>query len=131
MHWLFDSTEFVTRNHCGAWTPTLIAVNRISNLLVFLAYFTIPLVLFYLWQNVRRNDAIRETIGRYPSIILCFVVFIFSCGLTHLCDVFAFDWAPYRLFTLIDLVTASVSVGTAILLPGVIKDVIDGSNDGR
>lgn len=125
MSWLLDTAHFITRDRCGSgWTDMLIAVNRLSNLLIALAYFLIPLALFALWLNVRRLVVVREIVGSNPSIILCFVVFIMSCGLTHLCDVSAFEWAPYRLFTVIDVVTAVSSLFTAMLLPGVVKQVL-------
>lgn len=124
MSWLFDASSFITRNHCGNWTSTLIAINRIANLLIFIAYFTIPLSLYSFWTSTHKDAIIVKVFGQKPSIILCFVVFIFSCGLTHLCDVLAFDWAPYRLFTLVDVITAIASVFTAVILPGVIKTVL-------
>lgn len=129
MDWLLDATAFITRNHCGpGWTPTLIAVNRVANFLIFLSYFTIPLSLLYFWLELRRHEVAVGVLG--PNrvrklIILNFVVFIFLCSFTHLCDVFAFEWAPYRLFTCVDLLTAIASVSTALILPGMLRTIVD------
>lgn len=117
INWLLDATSFVTRNNCGKWPDWLISVNQVANFLIFISYMTIPLSLVFLWRMAKgKGDA---------WIILMFVVFILFCGLTHLMDVLAFSWAPYRLFTFIDCITAASSIPTAILLPGVLKRVFD------
>lgn len=122
MEWLFDADSFVTRNHCGNWTPALIAVNQAANFLIFISYFTIPLALFGFWRTIRHRI-------ENNWIILMFVFFILSCGMTHLMDVLAFTWVPYRLFTVIDVVTAVASVPTAFLLPGVLKNLMEEGGD--
>lgn len=129
MEWLFDYHSFITRNHCGHWTDALIATNQVANFLIFLAYFTIPLSLLGLWRRLRTNRKLKAVITENTYILLMFVVFILACGLTHLMDVLAFSWAPYRFFTLIDVITALASIPTAFVLPNVIGTILDATSD--
>lgn len=119
--WIFGG-DFVPRSHCGLqWTPNLVLINQVANFLIFLSYSTIPLSLLYFWVRLRRSQIFIGLTITSRLILLNFVCFIMFCGLTHLCDVIAFDWAPYRFFTLVDVLTALASVPTAIILPGVLR----------
>ena len=42
---LFDTTGFVPRAQCGAWTPGLIWLHIVSDLLIWFAYVSIPVIL--------------------------------------------------------------------------------------
>lgn len=114
MDWLLDSTHFVTRDHCGTWSDSLILVYQLANFLIFLAYMTIPLSLLSMWQDNRPRK-------KSSLMTAMFATFIFACGFTHLMDVLAFSWPAYRFFALVDVVTALASIPTAFLLPGVIR----------
>ncbi len=48
---LFDATGFLTRNHCGPWSKSLISVYIASNILITLAYLLIPLGLVSIWSK--------------------------------------------------------------------------------
>src|SRR6185369_10667883 len=98
---LFDHASFTSRNHCGSWSDWLIQVNQFSNLSIFIAYTTISIMLGYLWYT-RKQDIYNHW------IVLCFVGFIFACGITHLCNFISFHAAPYRFFTLVDAITAII-----------------------
>ena len=51
---LFDPTGFSARKECGTgWTPTLIWMHASSDLFIWLAYVSIPLILLYF---TRRRD---------------------------------------------------------------------------
>jgi hypothetical protein len=117
MDWLFDTTPFVPRTHCGAWQPWLIAVNQVGQALVCLAYFGVCLALVILWHARRRE---------FPKawVILAFAIVFFWCGAGHLVEVLVFWWAPYRLFTLVTVCTALFSVPAAIALPSVVRYLI-------
>lgn len=117
MSWLFDTSKFITRNHCGDWPLWMEYLYIISNILVAIAYFAIPFMAIILWKY-KRNDVARGWI----LIIIAF--FIFFCGLTHLADVLVFYWAPYRFYALIDFLTAIFSVLTVIYLPPVILHLL-------
>src|SRR4051812_37040562 len=104
----FDSSGFVPRRLCGAWTPNLVRLHTISDALIWLAYLAIPLVLIYFVR--RRRDV------PFPLVFWMFGAFIISCGMTHLLEVIVFYWPIYRLIGLVKLVTALVSWATVIVL---------------
>lgn len=112
--------NFMTRNYCGHWSEGLIAVNQISNALIALSYFAIPITLFAVYLRLRRLQIFSDY---HYWAILMFVLFITLCGTTHLCNVIAFHWAPYKFFTLIDGLTAVASVITSVVLPKVVYDI--------
>jgi hypothetical protein len=82
-----------------------------SDLLIALAYFSIPVSMLWVFRN-RSEDL------PYPVLWIAFVLFIFACGATHLAHFAAvvngtslLEWrAP------IHVATAAVSVATAIAL---------------
>jgi hypothetical protein len=78
----------------------------------------IPVCLYVIWKK-RRHDI------DYGWMLLCFSSFITACALTHLCDVASFWWPGYRFFTLISVVAAVLSIGTALTLPWVVLAVLD------
>ena len=118
MDWLFDASQFLTRNHCGVgWTPAMEAFYIASNIIIALSYFLIPIALFSLYKK-KRNDLPT------PWVLIMFITFIVLCGLTHLSDVVVFYWAPYRLFTLLYALTAVASAVTACKLPMVVRYLV-------
>jgi PAS domain S-box-containing protein len=107
---LLDTSDFVPRRRCGVWTPELIWLHVGSDLLIWLAYLTIPFLLVYLTR--RRGDL------PFPWMFLMFCAFIITCGFTHLFDAMAFLWPAYRMMGIAKLVTAVVSWATVIgLIP--------------
>lgn len=119
MNWFFDYSLFIPRTMCGpGWSRPLALVNQLSNLFIALPYFTIAICLFMLWVKIRLSH-----INSY--ILLFFVAFIALCGWTHLNQIIAFHYPMYRFFTFIELVTATVSTTTAIILPIVVKRFLD------
>lgn len=128
MDWLFDTSVFITRTHCGrGWTDQLVSLNRIANFLIFYAYVMIPIGILLLWGRLRRIEKIKAMIATDGWMLVAFSIFIISCGLGHLMDVLVFSWAPYRLFTLIDIVTAISSLATAVMLPKTAKRLLQDS----
>ena len=58
---LWDTTGFNPRKSCGTgWTPEWVAVHTLSDVLIWLAYLSIPLVLL----AVARHRAIRNLQGK-------------------------------------------------------------------
>ncbi len=115
--WLFDTSPFVPRANCGEWPDWLIALAVLSNVGIAISYYLIPI-------NLYRFYAKRADDYQSSWIILLFVIFIASCGTTHLVDAMMFRWPMYRFLVLLDLFTAIVSLLTAYLLPRVIKRLI-------
>jgi PAS domain S-box-containing protein len=104
---LFES-DFMPHGHCYFWRPEIMWSHAISDTVIALAYFTIPLSLIYIIRA-------RKTI-KYRWMAALFATFILGCGATHVMDVINI-WEPfYRLDAVIRVVTAIASIGTAILL---------------
>ena len=112
------STEgFVPRRSCGDWSGGHVWLHTLSDLLIWLAYLSIPLVLgFFLWRR-------RATLP-FRGLIALFAAFIFCCGTTHLFDALMFDWPAYRLAGLAKAVTAVVSWLTVAALVSAVPWVL-------
>jgi signal transduction histidine kinase len=104
----FSTRYFMPHGHCYLWTPEVLWLNVLPDILIAMAYFTIPFVLFRIAQ--RRRDL------PFNSLFVCFGVFIVSCGLTHVMDVWNVWHAEYWLEGLVKAITAAASVPTAIML---------------
>jgi hypothetical protein len=86
----------------------LIWLHVISDVLVALAYFTIPITL--LWFIRKRRDL------PFGWLVSLFGVFIVACGATHLLEVWNPWHTQYWLAGAIKVITALASVSTAIIL---------------
>ena len=105
---ILGTEGFMPHGHCYLWIPGLLWTNVISDFLISLAYLTIPITLFHLVQ--KRRDL------PFNWMFVAFGIFILACGATHVMDVWT-TWNPnYWLSGFIKVVTAAVSVPTAILL---------------
>lgn len=94
--------------HCYLWTPGLIKLHVISDVLIALAYFSIPLTLG--WFVRRRRDI------DFGWMFILFGVFILACGMTHVMEVWNIWHSNYWLSGLVKATTALASVPTAVLL---------------
>jgi len=98
---LMDSSDWPPRWHCGNWTAFHGWLYIISDLLIWSAYFAIPVVI--LKYLSRKHDA------RFLRLYFLFAAFILACGATHFFDAVAF-WVPlYRLSALLRLITGVIS----------------------
>lgn len=111
---LFDTRSFIPHGHCYLWKPGLVWLHLISDAIIALAYYSIPLTLFYFVR--RRRDL------PFYGIFLLFAAFIIFCGTTHLIEIWTLWHPTYWLSGLIKAGTAIVSIFTAIeLIPLVPK----------
>ncbi|MCJ8279884.1 MAG: ATP-binding protein [Rivularia sp. ALOHA_DT_140] len=102
------STIFIPHGHCYLWKTGLVSLHLISDSLITVAYFLIPIMLIYIVHN-------REDIP-FDWIFFCFGAFIILCGFTHLAEVWTL-WHPnYWVSGWLKASTAAISLGTAILL---------------
>lgn len=112
----FSSGQFLPHGHCYMWTPGVLWMNVVADILIAMAYFTIPFALLYIAR--RRRDL------PFDWLVVCFGIFIVACGLTHVMDVWNVWHAHYWLEGVVKLLTAAASVPTAILLwrflPGIL-----------
>ena len=104
----FSGEQFLPHGHCYMWTPGILWMHVIADVLIAMAYFAIPFVLVFVVR--RRRDL------PFTGMLLCFGIFIVLCGLTHLMDVWNVWNTDYWLEGLVKVMTAAASVPTAILL---------------
>ncbi|MBT9516505.1 MAG: two-component sensor histidine kinase [Methyloversatilis discipulorum] len=103
-----ELNTLLPHGYCFSWQRDLLLLHVLSDTLIALAYFTIPVTL---WVFVRR----RADLG-FRSAFVMFGVFIMACGVTHVMDVWTL-WNPdFWLDGWIRAFTAVVSLATAVLL---------------
>jgi two-component sensor histidine kinase len=104
---LFQS-DFMPHGHCYWWKPEIVWLHVISDAVIMLAYYSIPLMLF---RFVKKKKDVP-----FHWVFLMFGAFIFWCGTTHLLSIWTL-WHPvYRLDGIVKAITASVSIATAFAL---------------
>jgi PAS domain S-box-containing protein len=104
MDWLkqlFSGEGFVPRRVCGDWTQVHIAVHVASDILIGLAYFSIPYLLY-------RITCIRKDLP-FPRVFLWGAAFVTLCAGTHFMNMTMFIHPLYRLEAAVKVVTAIVS----------------------
>ena len=99
---------FIPHGHCYLWKPELVGLHIVSDALIALAYYSIPLTLTYF--VAKRQDV------PFNWIFLLFGAFIVSCGTGHVIDIWTL-WHPnYWLSGFVKAFTAVVSLYTAFEL---------------
>ncbi|QHT68470.1 PAS domain S-box protein [Rhodocytophaga rosea] len=105
---LFSAGDFMPHGHCYFWESDILWTHVVSDGLIGISYFVIPLCLIFIAR--RRIDI------QYRWMLVLFGIFIYSCGTTHLMNIITV-WNPlYRLEGIIKVITAISSVGTAFAL---------------
>ncbi len=105
---LFDSADWPPRWHCGQWSSFHGWFYIVSDLLIWSAYFAIPIVIL---RFISKKQGIR-----FLRLYFLFAAFILACGATHLLDAIAF-WIPlYRLNALVLFITGVISWVTVFYL---------------
>ncbi|MBF0399363.1 MAG: PAS domain S-box protein [Magnetococcales bacterium] len=126
---ILDVTNYLPHGYCISWSPQLLLTYVVSDLLIFVSYFSMPAALLYFARQ--RKDF------PYRWLLWLFSGFILACGTTHLMGVIVL-WKPlYVIDAILKAVTALISLITAILLwplvPHAIKlpslDLLQQTND--
>jgi C4-dicarboxylate-specific signal transduction histidine kinase len=102
------ASDFMPHGVCFLWNPEIVWLHAISDSVITISYYLIPLALVYFVR--RRTDL------PFHWMFLMFGVFIFGCGTTHLMEIWTLWHGTYRLAGVIKAMTALASVATAILL---------------
>lgn len=117
MQALFASDNLLPHGFCYLWNPLLIWLHAASDILIALAYFSIPPTLIYL---VRKKRSIP-----FDWMFLCFGTFIAACGATHLMEVITL-WKPvYWVSGGVKVLTAMASLPTAVLLARAVPQILE------
>src|ERR1700691_2063477 len=94
--------------YCYLWDPWIVWLHVISDALITLSYYCIPVVLIYF---IRKNRDIP-----FNRIFWMYGAFILACGTTHLMEIWNIWHATYFVAGVIKALTAAVSVVTAAML---------------
>ncbi len=105
---LLGRAGYLPHGFCITWSPGLLWSMVGANAVISLAYFSIPLALLKFGRQ-RRDLPHRH-------LLWLFSAFIFACGVTHAMHIWTF-WQPYYgLQALSMVVTAVISLVTAVVL---------------
>jgi PAS domain S-box-containing protein len=100
--------SFLPHGVCFLWSPGLLWLHLISDLLITLAYFSIP-VMLYIFVRKRKDLS-------FSRVFFCFEMFIVSCGVTHALGIWTLWYPDHWLDGGAKAMTALFSVATAVLL---------------
>jgi signal transduction histidine kinase len=105
---LFSTQGFMPHGSCYTWDPYVIWLHVISDGIIALAYYSIPITLVYFVR--RRRDL------AFNWMFVSFAIFILACGTTHVMEIWSI-WHPvYWLSGFVKVITALASITTAIAL---------------
>ncbi len=107
---------FMPHGHCIYWNPTLLGLHVISDFIIFLSYCTIPAAI---WYYLKKKKVSMVAI---PAL---FILFIFSCAITHVFTIWnwwhADYWASGSFKALCAMVSATTAVSLWVLMPKILK----------
>src|ERR1700683_1470870 len=103
-----NSANFMPHGYCYMWDPRVVWLNVITDALIGLSYYAIPVVLVYFIRK-RRNLP-------FNWIFWMFASFIPACGTTHLMEIWNIWHGDYLLAGAVKAITAVLSVLTAAVL---------------
>ena len=112
----FFTKQFIPHGHCYLWKPELVGLHIVSDSLIALAYYSIPVMLVYLVH--KRRDV------PFHGMFLMFGAFIVACGTTHLMEVWTLWHPTYWLSGSIKIITAIVSLYTASEMVSLLPKVL-------
>jgi len=105
---MLSSEEFLPHIHCYLDNGSLVRLHLVSDLLIALAYYSIPLILFYFIRKKRDLP--------FKGVFYMFAAFIFACGTTHLLEVWTLWHPAYWVSGWVKSWTAFLSISTALIL---------------
>ncbi len=104
----FGTDDFMPHGMCFLWRPDMIAAHVISDVVIAVSYFSIPVFLYYF---ARRRAGMANI-----WVLHLFAAFILLCGLTHVMGVVVLWFPEYGTQAIIKILTAIISAITAILV---------------
>ena len=112
---LFDS-EFMPHGHCYLWSPSILWIHVISDFVIAVAYYSIPISLYIFAR--KRSDFV------FGWVLLLFAAFILACGTTHILEIWNVWHGNYRVSGLVKAITAVLSIGTALVIRPLIPKLL-------
>ncbi|VEP16224.1 Two-component hybrid sensor and regulator [Hyella patelloides LEGE 07179] len=97
---------YIPHGHCYLWQTPLVLLHLISDLLIAVAYFSIPIMLLYF--VFKRSDV------PFQGFFVMFGAFIIFCGTGHLLEIWTIWHPAYWLSGIEQALTAIISCYTAV-----------------
>jgi hypothetical protein len=118
-HHLFNYSNFMPHGHCYLWKPEILWLHVLSDLIISIAYFSIPITLLTLIYK-RKKFPLKW-------LISLFAAFILLCGTTHILGIIT-QWVPiYVIQGFFKLATAIVSIATAFAIFPILPSLLEGA----
>ncbi|MHB1013263.1 MAG: ATP-binding protein [Desulfobacteria bacterium] len=109
-------SDYMEHGACFSWEPGLVWLHVISDIVTGIAYYSIPVALFYF--AYKRRDL------PFNRVILLFGIFILSCGTTHFLAAYTVFVADYWVEGGVKAFTALISAVAAFYMIPLIPDAI-------
>src|ERR1700683_3129841 len=104
------SSDFMPHGVCYMWDARIVWLHVISDGLIALSYYCIPIILIYF---IRKNRDLP-----FNKIFWMFGTFILACGTTHLMEIWNVWHGDYLMAGVVKAITAVLSMLTvAMLIP--------------
>jgi PAS domain S-box-containing protein len=110
------SSDFMPHGFCYMWDPRIVWLHVISDGLIALSYYCIPIILIYFIRKNRDRP--------FNRVFWMFGAFILACGTTHLMEIWNVWHGSYLIAGVVKAITAVVSVLTAAMLIPLVPRVI-------
>ncbi|MEG4027331.1 MULTISPECIES: PAS domain S-box protein [unclassified Microcoleus] len=101
----FETGGFIPHGHCYLWQTNLVGLHILSDGLIALAYYSIPIMLIYFVRQ--REDT------PFQKVFFLFGTFIIACGTTHIMEIWTLWFPTYWLSGGLKAITALISIYTA------------------
>ena len=108
--------DYMAHGYCFSWEPGLVWLHVVSDVITGIAYYSIPMALFYV--AYKRRDL------PFYRMFLLFAAFILSCGTTHFLAAYTVFVPAYWLEGYVKAFTALVSVISVAFFIPVLPKVI-------
>ncbi|MHA6289532.1 hypothetical protein [Maricaulis sp. CAU 1757] len=104
-----DINNFMPHGMCFLWRPELLGMHIIADLVIALAYFSIPITIGLF---LRRSSSPIP----FRWAFVMFGIFILFCGINHLMNIIVLWYPLYYIEGMLKLLTAGASVATAVMM---------------
>lgn len=105
---MFEIQSFMPHGHCYLWRGDILWTHLISDLVIGISYFAIPL---FLMRFLKKRPEMP-----FRGMVTLFILFIVSCGVTHFFAIWTI-WNPwYGVEGILKAITALVSLVTALMM---------------
>ncbi len=102
---VLSPSQYIPHGHCYLWRTSLVWLHSVSDLLIAIAYFSIPAMLIYFIYK-RRDVPFQGTFALFGG-------FIILCGMGHLLEIWTLWHPTYWLSGIEKALTALISCYTA------------------